>query len=105
VSTKILSVASKPFAAMFDGRFLEGQKLSTKSPPEVEFPKDDASAFQSFCELPHHREARAFATEDSTRMLLDLTVVAAKYDAMAAVKWFLQTLASERICTILRWTL
>lgn len=53
VSSTVLASCSKAFAAMFSDRCVEGQQLSSTSPPMINFPEDDATAMQSLCQVAH----------------------------------------------------
>ncbi|KAF3045405.1 hypothetical protein E8E11_007957 [Didymella keratinophila] len=85
-------LASPIFAAMFDGRFLEGQSLSATFPPEPALPDDDLAAMSVLCKIMH------LQTEDiSTGMdyadLGTLAPLADKYDCTRLLRpwratWF-----------------
>ena len=53
VSSEVMSIASPVFAAMFDGRFAEGQDLSSEAPREVDLPDDDPELVKLLCEIVH----------------------------------------------------
>ncbi len=79
VSSKVLSIASKPFAAMFSPRFTESKGLSAAAPKEIPLPEDDAKAMTVLCKAIHHK------LEDgdepgTTLELLEVVVLADKYD-------------------------
>lgn len=99
VSTKILSLASKAFAAMFNGRYLEGQALSVEEPPTIEFPEDMSEEFGSLVRILHHlKEQQIDAPEFDELFLVRLLKLAEKYDCVHAVKgqvslWLRETMA------------
>jgi hypothetical protein len=53
VSSKVLSLASSVFEAMFNSGFAEGQDLSPTSPREVLLPDDDPKYMTYICKLVH----------------------------------------------------
>lgn len=83
VSSKVLSVASKPFKTMFSPRFMEGQALSTMNPPHVDFPDDDARAMEDLCRILH---SWASCFPKSPSHALELLCTADKYAALSAVQ-------------------
>ena len=55
VCSVALSLLSPVFAAMFGGRFREGQALSTESPSSVSLLEDDPHAMLLICNIAHFR--------------------------------------------------
>ncbi|KAF8857824.1 hypothetical protein BDZ45DRAFT_422472 [Acephala macrosclerotiorum] len=55
VSSKVLSLASPVFAAMFSPRFEEGSSLNSGYPSEVPLPEDDPEAMTLLCNCLHFR--------------------------------------------------
>lgn len=56
VSTKMLSMASTVFRAMFSRTYAEGRKgFSASRPKTIELPEDDAMAMLTICNLIHFR--------------------------------------------------
>lgn len=53
VSSAFLSQASMVFENMFDGRFAEGQALSSTNPREVPLPDDDPVCMLMLCRIIH----------------------------------------------------
>ena len=88
VSSKVLSLASPVFAAMFSPKFAEGQalltnKTSSLSPITITLPEDDAEAMMLFCSTVHFRKQ---ATPDVSLLLLEkLASLCDKYDAARAI--------------------
>ncbi len=79
VSSKVLSIASKPFAAMFSPRFTESSGLSAAAPKEIPLPEDDAKAMTVLCKVIHHKVEDG--DEPATTLeLLEVVVLADKYD-------------------------
>lgn len=76
-----LRLASPVFAAMFDGRFAEGQALSAASPPEIALPGDDATAMSVLCNITHMRTADVDDAMDMAG-LIKLALLADKYDCV-----------------------
>jgi hypothetical protein len=75
----VLKLASPVFAAMFDGRLLEGQSLSAVSPPGVALPDDDAAAMCLLCKNMH-LQTGDISTSMGYADLGTLALVADKYD-------------------------
>jgi hypothetical protein len=57
VSSKVLSLVSPVFAAMFKPQFKEGIRshLTSDEPSIIPLPEDDAKIFILFCKVIHHR--------------------------------------------------
>jgi hypothetical protein len=55
VSSKVLSLASPVFAAMFSPRFKEGSSLNSDCPSEVPLPEADPEAMTLLCNCLHFR--------------------------------------------------
>jgi hypothetical protein len=53
VSSKVLSLASKVFEAMFNNDFAESQNLSSTSPREMPLPDDNPVQMTTICKLAH----------------------------------------------------
>ncbi|KAF1926771.1 uncharacterized protein M421DRAFT_6679 [Didymella exigua CBS 183.55] len=85
VSSALLSHSSPVFAAMFDGRFGEGQDLSADSPRAVPLPEDDADAVTTVCKIIHVQVAGLAVTASPTQ-LVSIAMVAHKYDCVEAVR-------------------
>lgn len=91
VSSKAVSLASKPFAAMLGPRYMEGQSLSVENPPVIQFPDDASGSFRPLMIILHHKCAEpgfsnCFQTlnEPSLGRLL---VLADKYGCVEAVRF------------------
>ncbi|TLD37648.1 hypothetical protein E2P81_ATG04460 [Venturia nashicola] len=84
VSSKVLSVASKMFKAMFFGHFKEAVELASSTTPyQVLLPDDEPVAMVALCSVLHHVE---FAPDLSVLNLSAFAGVADKYDAIKACK-------------------
>ncbi|KAF2651676.1 hypothetical protein K491DRAFT_567604, partial [Lophiostoma macrostomum CBS 122681] len=84
VSSKTLTLASIVFKAMFNGKFAEGQGLSTATPPEVELPDDDPVLMEMLCNITHLRASHIL--EDlSLSNLADFAILCDKYACVGAV--------------------
>lgn len=79
VSSKVLSVASAVFKAMFGPHFVEGSDLNGAGPRRVPLPEDDAGAMTILCNMLHHRSENV-PTEPAPSDLEKLAVVCDKYD-------------------------
>lgn len=88
-SSKVLSLASPVFAAMFlPGRFSEGIALSSSSPPKISLPDNDPKAVLLFCHLVHFREYHGKQPALSFDELVNMALFCDKYDAgMALNPW------------------
>ncbi|KAF1844864.1 uncharacterized protein K460DRAFT_354734 [Cucurbitaria berberidis CBS 394.84] len=81
VSSTALSFASPVFAAMFDGRFLEGESLSQNSPPTVSLPEDDPESIVIICKVIHIQTSK-FATKITATALANVVIACHKYDCL-----------------------
>ena len=54
-SSKVLSLASPVFRAMFGSQFSEGRRLSTTQPGEIPLTDDDPEVFFYLASIFHHR--------------------------------------------------
>ncbi|KAJ4989075.1 hypothetical protein SVAN01_05513 [Stagonosporopsis vannaccii] len=99
VSSVLLSHASPVFAAMFDGRFAEGQLLSTASPRVIQLPDDNPSSMATLCEIIHMQTADISMATCSD--LVELAVLAEKYDCVSVLlpwgKMWVSTLMPEDV--------
>lgn len=85
-SSKVLSLASPVFAAMFSpSRFSEGTALSSSNPPEVHLPDDDSEVVTTFCHLVHFREYHRKEDHPSLDHLISIAIFCNKYDAGPAL--------------------
>lgn len=85
VSSVQLSQVSSVFAAMFDGRFAEGQDLTPASPRVVPLPEDDADVMAVVCKIVHHLSADISVTTTATE-LVNIAIMCHKYDCVEAVR-------------------
>lgn len=85
VSSVLLSHVSLVFAAMFDGRFAEGQNLSLTSPPVVSLPDDEADAMATVCKIIHAR-IEDFTVNTTPTTLSSIALAAHKYDCTVAIR-------------------
>jgi hypothetical protein len=84
VSSKVLSLASPVFAAMFKHGFQEGRNLSSGSLEPIPLPDDNAEAITLLFNVLHFR-SRDVPWSPSLITLAHLAVVCDKYDCVAAV--------------------
>lgn len=85
VSSVQLSQVSSVFAAMFDGRFAEGQDLTPASPRVVPLPEDDADVMAVVCKIVHHLSADISVTTTATE-LANIVLMCHKYDCVEAIR-------------------
>ncbi|KAI9871679.1 MAG: hypothetical protein M1830_002623 [Pleopsidium flavum] len=87
VSSKVLSVASAVFKAMFGPHFLEGSDLTSMSARRISLPDDNAEAMTTLCNILHHRNNK-IDQEPAPSALEQLAVLCDKYDcSKALVPW------------------
>lgn len=87
VCSRVLSFASKAFAAMFSPHFMGGQVLSEQDPPTIELPEDDPQAFQDLCRVLYYKEIEFNVQEAGEEVqLMRLVVLADKYDCTNAIR-------------------
>ncbi len=83
VTSKVLSLVSPVFAAMFASRFKEG--LSSNPPPSttplVALPDDDVEALTLLCKMAHH-QTRDVPKCPRTACLEKFAIVCDKYDCV-----------------------
>jgi hypothetical protein len=80
VSSKILSVASPVFAAMFSPHFREGNSLATASAPiTIDLLEDAPAALENICNVLHYKHDLV-TVQMRFHDLLEIAVVADKYD-------------------------
>ena len=83
VSTKVLSLASPVFGALFNPRFAEGQLVPSK-PSHIKLCDDDAESMRFMCAVLHHKSTCANAI--GLERLERLAVLADKYDVRTSSK-------------------
>jgi hypothetical protein len=98
VSSHVLSLASSVFEAMFEGRFAEGQNLSTTSPPTIPFPDDDPEYMAILCKLVHMQ------TDDipgalKISELVEFAVLCEKYNCANGVRPWSRVWVSQHLPT------
>jgi len=87
VSTAHMSEASSVFAAMFDGRFLEGQSSTTDAQREVLLPEDDPGSMTILCKIVHFKADDVFESL-TLDALAEFAILCEKYDCTrAAASW------------------
>ncbi|RPB11921.1 hypothetical protein P167DRAFT_606075 [Morchella conica CCBAS932] len=80
VSSKILSVASPVFAAMFSPHFREGNSLATAPAPiTIDLLEDAPEALENICNVLHYKHDLV-TVKMHFHELLEIAVVADKYD-------------------------
>ncbi|KAF1833171.1 hypothetical protein BDW02DRAFT_631490 [Decorospora gaudefroyi] len=85
VSSKVLSLASKVFDAIFNNGFSEGQGLSSTSPREVRLPDDDPVHMTTICKLVH-MQTSDIPEKLGVAELAQFAVLCDKYDCVDGVR-------------------
>ena len=85
VSSKVLSLASPVFAAMFTHGFREGENLSSSSPRLIPLPDDDPAALTLLCKILHFRTADIPTTLEVVA-LANIAILCDKYDCANCVR-------------------
>lgn len=85
VSSKVLSLASLVFAAMFTHGFCEGENLSSSSPRLIPLPDDDPAALTLLCKILHFRTVDIPTTLE-VAALANLAILCDKYDCADCVR-------------------
>ncbi|KAF2491816.1 hypothetical protein BU16DRAFT_443687, partial [Lophium mytilinum] len=85
VSSKVLSLASSVFNAMFTHGFSEGEGLTSKSPRLIPLPDDDPPAMTLLCHILHFRTS-SIPMERDVAALAELAILCDKYDCAGPVK-------------------
>lgn len=91
VSSKILSLASDVFKAMFSPRFREGSSLRSAEnrstePMIIDLPEDDPAAMLSLCQLLHC-QIDMLDPHPDVMTLLSLATVCDKYNCVPALRY------------------
>lgn len=97
VSSAVLSMASRSFAALLGPRFQEGrQDRSTGSPALVALPDDQPQAMSDMCNLLHLRDVPELQVCEPERIVA-LAVVIDKYCCVDALRLAMQGLVSDAL--------
>lgn len=81
----ILKATSKPFAAMLGPTWTEGREQpSPESPVEILLPEDNAVALKHICAVTHS-QSQMIPETPSTQDILDIVILADKYDFVDAL--------------------
>jgi hypothetical protein len=87
VSSKVLSVASKVWKAMFSPKYSEGQVHKEDQPRCIPHLDDDTQTMITLCLVLHHK-GYWIAEHPDINKLVKLTVLADKYDCAEAVAYY-----------------
>ncbi|KAI4631347.1 hypothetical protein J4E83_002878 [Alternaria metachromatica] len=85
VASVALSLASPVFAAMFDGRFSEGQNLSPASPRTVPLPDDDPESIIMICKIAHIQTSQ-LPVKTTAMAVSKLALACNKYNCVDGVR-------------------
>ncbi|KAH6673377.1 hypothetical protein B0J14DRAFT_562842 [Halenospora varia] len=84
VSSKVLSLASPVFAAMFSPRFKEGSSLNSGCPYELPLPEDEPEAMTLLCNCLHFRTDHIPRSVEFS-LLKALAILCDKYNVANAI--------------------
>lgn len=84
VSSKVLSLASPVFTAMFGSRFMTDGGLSVVDPPEIPLPDDDLEAITLLCFALHCHGLSDIAVPAT--LLQGLAIICDRYDCAVAIQ-------------------
>ena len=88
VSSKVLSLASPVFSALFSPRFAEGQPTQNK-PTRIKLYDDDPESMRFMCAILHHKSTRLSAM--AMKRIEMLAVLTDKYDVRTPSKMLART--------------
>ena len=94
----LMKLVSKPFGALLGPNFKEGQaSVPAGQPKEIHLPDDDATAMETICMVVHHRGNVIHGQENlpAPELLLNIALLADKYDCMAAMCGYASTWISH----------
>jgi hypothetical protein len=94
VSSRALSLVSKYWKAMFSPRFSEGTALSRGQGRPIPLEEDNTDAMTTLCQVLHHSYRQVNRDVDA-EALVDLAVVADKYDCAEAMSQYGSCCISE----------
>lgn len=110
VASKVLSLASPVFEAMFKPHFKEGiqKRVRLKKPLTIPLPEDDAEAFLLFCNVIHYR-SHQIHEEPSPLCLGNLALICDKYQCASPMvaygalwlKRYLRDVSQDDLCRLL----
>lgn len=90
VSSKVLSVASSVFKAMFGPHFQEGQDLSATSPKRISLPEDNTAAMSILCNIFHHQSHNVNKGPNPST-LAEIGTLCDKYNCSEALQSWIRT--------------
>jgi hypothetical protein len=85
VSSNVLSLASHVFETMFDGRFAEGQDLSSASPKTIQLTDDNPECMTMLCKLIHLQNSD-IPSKLELDALINFAILCDKYDCTDSVR-------------------
>jgi len=85
VSSNVLRLASHVFETMFDGRFAEGQDLSSASPKTIQLTDDNPECMTMLCRIIHLKNS-AIPSKLELDALIDFAILCDKYDCTDSVR-------------------
>ena len=89
VSSKVLSLASNVFKAMFGPYFAEGKATTSNHPCRVNLSEDDPELMAILCNILHHR-TQSVARKPELHFLEQLAILIDKYDCSDSLRSWTQ---------------
>lgn len=92
VYSVVMTIVSQPFRALLGPHFKEGQQSSTPGTQlkEILLPEDNAVAMKVMCMVLHH-QGETVGEYLSPTVLLEVAILADKYDCVSAVRLYGKT--------------
>ncbi|GAE00227.1 predicted protein [Paecilomyces variotii No. 5] len=92
ISSKVLSLASPVFAALFGPQFLEGSRMAEHGPITILLDEDDAKTMEIMLRILHHQTPSKIENL-TTKEMATLAILSDKYDCAGVIrpwtsKWF-----------------
>jgi hypothetical protein len=85
VSSNVLRLASHVFENMFDGRFAEGQDLSSTSPKTIQLTDNNPKCMTMLCRIIHLKNSE-IPSKLELDALIDFAILCDKYDCADSVR-------------------
>ena len=94
VSSRVLSLASKVFNAMFQTGFQEGLELAKNETCRIPLPEDDSESMHVICLLLHHRHTEIEYDVDA-EFFREIAILADKYTCISPLHYWADAMLRE----------